>query len=51
MGWAAHVACLGRGEIIKLLLEVVNGRDHSEDLGASRRILLKWIFWKQVGCG
>jgi hypothetical protein len=31
-----------------LFLESLKGRDHSEDLGAGERIILKWILVKSV---
>jgi hypothetical protein len=33
----------------KFLLENLKGRDHMEDLGIDRRIILEWILKKQVG--
>jgi hypothetical protein len=37
-----HVACLGEvRNAYKILLESLKGRDHSEDTGIDRRIILK----------
>jgi hypothetical protein len=47
MRWEGHVASMGRREShTKLLLERLNGRDHSEHTGVDGRIL-NWILWKQ----
>jgi hypothetical protein len=32
----------------KVWLESLKGRDHLEDLGVDRRIILKQILWRQV---
>jgi len=32
-----------------LLLENQKGRDHSEDLGVDRKVILEWILMKQGG--
>jgi hypothetical protein len=48
MSWVGHAARMGKMS----LLESLNGRDHSEDLGLRGRIILKRIFGKRVcGCG
>jgi len=54
MGWAKHVARLGRKEMDKILwLENLKEREHSEDLRVDGKIILKWIFiFYSVGrCG
>jgi hypothetical protein len=52
MRWAEHVARTGSENGTKFLLESLNGRDHSEDVGVGGRIILKWILGKYgLGCG
>jgi hypothetical protein len=47
MRWSGHVARMGRGEMrTKVWLGNLKGRDHSEDIGVGRRIILKWISGK-----
>jgi hypothetical protein len=47
MRWAGHVAFMGEiGMRIKFWLESLKGRDYSEDLYVSGRIILKWILGK-----
>jgi hypothetical protein len=43
MGWAVHVARMGRGEVFKgFWLGGPKGRDHWEDVGLGGRIVLRW---------
>jgi len=64
MGWAEHVARVGRGEVYKgFCWGNVRERDHLEDPGIVRRIRLRWIFrrwdvglwtgssWLRIGTG
>jgi hypothetical protein len=47
MRWADHVARMGYlRNAYKFWLEGLNERDHSNDLGVDRRIILKWILGK-----
>jgi hypothetical protein len=42
MGWVGHVARMGEmRNTYKILVEILKGRDHSEDLGVDARIILK----------
>jgi hypothetical protein len=45
--WAVHVAHMleVRNEQ-KLLFRKPEGRNHSEDVGLDRKIILEWILWK-----
>jgi hypothetical protein len=43
MGWAGHVARMGRGEVFTgFWLGGPKGRDHWEDPGVGGRITLRW---------
>jgi len=33
----------------KFWLEILKGRDHTEELGIGGRIILEWILWKYGG--
>jgi hypothetical protein len=33
----------------KFCLEILDGRDHSEDISVCERIILKWVFGKYYG--
>ena len=47
MRWAGHVARVGKGEMyIGFWWGNVRERDHFEDPGVDRRIILRWIFMK-----
>jgi hypothetical protein len=49
MGWAGHVACMGlRGMHMRFQWESQKERDHWEDLGVGRRIILNWIL-REIG--
>jgi hypothetical protein len=44
MRWAEHVASRGRGEVYSgLWWGTLRERDHLEDPGVDRRIILRWI--------
>jgi hypothetical protein len=50
MGWAGHVACMGRGTVhIGFWWENLRKRDRLETPGVDERIILRWIFWKWDG--
>jgi hypothetical protein len=41
MRWVLHTVCMGAmRNVYKILLEILKGRDHSEDLGIDGRIIL-----------
>jgi hypothetical protein len=42
MRWVELVAC--EGDVYKILVRRIKGRDHLEDPEIDRRIILKWIF-------
>jgi hypothetical protein len=42
MRWAGHVSHLGE----RVLVGKLEGKDHLEDTGVDRRIILRWIFRK-----
>jgi hypothetical protein len=43
MGWAGHVACMGRGELFTVFRSGgPKGRDHWEDLGVCGMVTLRW---------
>jgi hypothetical protein len=46
MKWARHVACMGEMRNTIFWLENLMGRDHSEDLGVERKIILDRILGK-----
>jgi hypothetical protein len=49
MRWAGHVTCIGKmRNHTKFWLETLKGRDHLEDLGIDRKIILEWILGKWV---
>jgi hypothetical protein len=46
--WIGHVAHMGKmRNAYKILLEILKGRDRSEDLGVDGMIILKWILGRQ----
>jgi hypothetical protein len=50
MRWVGLVACVGdRRSVRRVLMGKTTKRDLLEDLDVDWRILLKWIFKKQVG--
>jgi hypothetical protein len=50
MRWAGNVACMGETRnAYKILFKNLKGRDHLEDLGVDRRVILKWILRKESG--
>jgi hypothetical protein len=53
MGWAGHVARMGRGETCKgFWWESPKEKDHLEDEGVDGRMGSKWILGRLVGgCG
>jgi hypothetical protein len=55
MRWPENIARMGemRNEYsLFFLLEILKGRDHSEDLGIDGKIILEWILGKHGGkCG
>jgi len=64
MRWAGHVVCKWKGEAYTgCWLGNLRERDHLEDPGVDRRIILRWIFrkwdvavwtalsWLRVGTG
>ena len=47
MGWAEHVACMGRGEVYTgFWWGNLREREHWGDSGVDGRIILRWIFRK-----
>jgi hypothetical protein len=44
-----HAACMGQEMHTKFWSENLKERDHLEDLGMDRRIILEWILDKQDG--
>ena len=47
MRWAGHVAHMGeRRGIYRVLVGNLRERDHFDDPGVNRRIILRWIFRK-----
>jgi len=47
MGWAGHVACMGRSEVYTgFWWGNLRERGHLEDPGIDERIILRWIFRK-----
>jgi hypothetical protein len=52
MGWAGHVARMGRGDVFTgFWLGGPKVRDHLEDLGVGGRITLKWTLGRQGSMG
>jgi hypothetical protein len=50
MSWAGHEALMGdTRDTYRVLVGRPEGRDHLEDLGVDRRVILKWIFKKWNG--
>jgi hypothetical protein len=56
--WVGHVASMGKmRNIYKILVNILGGRDHSEDLSADGRLTLEWIIkeigwvWNGCACG
>jgi hypothetical protein len=50
MRWAMHISHMVEIKMhTVLLLENQKGRDHSEDLGVDRKVILEWILMKQGG--
>jgi len=50
MRWAGHVACVGRGEVpTGFWWGYLRERDHLEDPGLDRCVILKWIFRSGLG--
>ena len=48
--WAGHVARMRERRVVyKVLVENLKERDHLEDPGVDRRIILSWIFRKWDG--
>jgi hypothetical protein len=43
MSWTRHVEVMGEVESTKVWSENLKERNHPEDLGVSRMIILKWI--------
>jgi hypothetical protein len=44
-------ACSKHVRNTKSWSEILKGRDHLENAGVDERTILKWILWKQGGCG
>jgi hypothetical protein len=52
MRWAVHVARMGEGRgVYRFWLGGQKGRDHWEDLGAGRRIILIWSLERELSMG
>jgi hypothetical protein len=50
MRWAGYVAQMERWEMHTIFwLEILKGRDRSEDLGIDGRIIFEWILGKYGG--
>lgn len=47
MRWVVHVAGMGEKGNIQILEGKMKERDHLEDLGTDRRIILQWILKKK----
>jgi hypothetical protein len=50
MRWAGHAARISERRNTKFWLENLKGRDHLEDLGVDKRIILKCILENRVRC-